>query len=311
LAEKIENKEESLIPFPYVVDVELAHSSLSRNLSASSSLVDSEVKDVTYATLFLTLFPDTYDIELMYSQGLTQDSDSVKHFSISMTPYYHKKYGGLGIFYTSFEQNALYTNKDATDLNSSRYGSDANGLTLVNIPGVGPLGQGQTLQTEERFTYLGLKYLLPEYKYLPKGANIFYSIMDRQTVYFGTITPQNPAGDPVTRILHMEGEGKMFGFGLHRSIDELPENKVSLHMLQLSRGNFSDFPKIKLAEYSAGVTYKAKNWYAKVEGLIYIAEEFTTDLNGGIGIGLGNGDERLNIPKSTDTLLTFSVGTSF
>ncbi|HIP12854.1 MAG TPA: hypothetical protein EYG73_09080, partial [Arcobacter sp.] len=107
---------------PFVIDVELSHAMMERSIGGSADKVESQVKDVTYATLSATLFPDTYDIEMSYSQSIRQNLDSnlynplnnssnAKHFSISMIPYYHKTYGGLGLFYVESEQNGQYKNK--------------------------------------------------------------------------------------------------------------------------------------------------------------------------------------------------------
>jgi len=290
---------------PYVIDLELSHTMLDRKISGNADKVESQVKDVTYGTISATLFPDTYDIELSYSQSLKQDLDSnlynpfnhdddAKHFSFSMIPYYHKTYGGVGIFYTKFEQNSQYKNKVDAPLGLYRYDQSTATPTVQQFVGTDKLVKDQSYQAKEKFSYLGLKYLLPEYKYLPKGTNIFYSKMDRDSVYYSTFANED-------RLLHMSGDGRMFGIGLQRSIDELPENKFSLHLVQLSQGKFTDFPDIDLTEYTAGVTYKAKDWYLKVEGLVYTAESFSSDFGG----------STLEVYEHRDISGSVHIGTSF
>jgi hypothetical protein len=72
-------------------------------------------------------------------------------------------------------------------------------------------------------------------------------------------------------------------------------------MLQVSKGKFDGFPDIELEEFSAGLTYKAKSWYLKMDGLIYIAKKFTHQFEIGV----------LTVPKHTDVIATFHLGTSF
>jgi len=291
--------------YPFVLDFEVSHSTLSRTISGSSDDVESEVKDVTYGTITATLFPDTYDIELSYSHALAQNLDSdlynplghdddANHFSISMIPYYNKKYGGLGVFYVRSEQNSQFKNKNSANLGLYQYIEPATGPTVQQIPGTDKLVTNQSYQAKEKFSYLGLKYLLPTFEYLPKGANVFYSRMDRNSVYFANFANEN-------RLLHMSDKGNMYGFGLQRSLDELPENRLSLHLVQLSKGKFSKFPDIDLSEYTAGVTYKAENWYVKTDALLYVAEAFSADFGG----------STLTVPKHSDLMWTFHLGTSF
>jgi len=289
---------------PYVIDAELSHSMFSRSISGSSDKVESEIKDVTYATISATLFPDTYDIELSYSQSIRQNLDSnlynpfnydddAKHFSISMIPYYHKTYGGLGLFYVKSEQNGQYKNKTDSNMRLSEY-FVTDKIRFRGIEGTEELKPNQSFQSKEKFSYLGLKYLFPEYEYLPKGANIFYSKMERDSIYFGTVGTAN-------HLIKVSNDGEMYGFGLQRSIDELPEDKISIHQVQLSKGKFEGFPAIKLSEYTLGATYKTKNWYLKADGLIYVAEKFSHKFR----------TVDLDVPKHTDVMGTLHIGTSF
>ena len=290
--------------YPFVVNVELSHAMMQRSIAGSVDKVESEVKDVTYATLSATLFPDTYDIELSYSQSIRQNldnnlynplsnSDNAKHFSISMIPYYNEIYGGLGIFYTESEQNGQYKNKTDSTMRLSEY-FVTDRIRFRQIEGTEKLKPNQSFQSKEKFSYLGLKYLLPEYEYLPKGANVFYSKMDRDSVYFGTVGKGN-------HLIRVSNDGEMYGIGLQRSIDELPEGKISIHLLQLSKGKFDGFPAIDLSEYTAGITYKAKDWYLKADGLIYVAEKFSHKFT----------TVSLDVPKHTDMMATVHLGTSF
>ena len=290
--------------YPFVVNVELSQSSMSRSISGSVDKVSSKVKGITYATLSATLFPDTYDIELSYSQSIRQKLDSnlynplnydddAKHLSISMIPYYNKDYGGVGIFYTESEQNGQYTNLTDSTIRLSEY-FFTDRIRFRQIDGTEKLKPNQTYQSKEKFSYLGVKYLLPEYKYLPKGTNIFYSKMDRDGIYFGTVGKGQ-------HLIEVSNDGEMYGIGLQRSIDELPEDKISIHLLQLSKGKFNGFPSIKLSEYTAGVTYKAKDWYLKADGLIYVAEKFSHKFT----------KVTLDVPKHTDVMGTVHIGTSF
>ena len=288
--------------YPFVIDVELSHAMMERSIS--STKVDSQVKDVTYLTLSATLFPDTYDIEMSYSQGIRQQLDSnlynplnhdddSKHFSVSMIPYYSKEYGGVGIFYTESEQNGQYKNQTDSNIRLSEY-FFTDKIRFRQIAGTEKLKPNQSYQSKEKFSYLGVKYLLPESEYLPKGTNIFYSKMDRDSLYFGTVGKGN-------HLIRVSSDGKMYGIGLQRSIDELPEDKISIHLLQLSRGSFNGFPEIDLSEYTAGVTYKAKNWYLKVNGLVYVAEEFSHKFT----------KVTLDVPKHTDVMGSIHLGTTF
>lgn len=292
---------------PFVIDVELSHAMMERSIGGSADKVESQVKDVTYATLSATLFPDTYDIEMSYSQSIRQNLDSnlynplnnssnAKHFSISMIPYYHKTYGGLGLFYVESEQNGQYKNKTDSTIRLGHYVVTDGIISFPELAGTDRLKPNQSLQSKEKFSYLGVKYLLPEYEYLPKGANVFYSKMKRDSVYFGTLSRNKS-----NHLIHVSNDGEMYGFGLQRSLDELPVNKISIHQVQLSKGKFTAFPEIDLSEYTVGVTYKAKNWYLKVDGLIYVAEEFTHQFT----------NTTLDVPKHTDVMGTLHVGTSF
>jgi hypothetical protein len=210
-----------------------------------------------------------------------------------MVPYYNEVYGGLGIFYTESEQNGQYKNKTDKTMRLSEY-FITDRIRFRQIAGTETLKPNQSFQSKEKFSYLGIKYLLPSYEYLPKGANIFYSKMDRDSVYFGTVGTGN-------HLIRVSNDGEMYGIGLQRSMDELPVGKISLHLLQLSKGKFDGFPSIKLSEYTAGVTYKAKDWYLKVDGLIYVAEEFSHKFT----------KVSLDVPKHTDVMATVHLGTSF
>ena len=136
--------------------------------------------------------------------------------------------------------------------------------------------------------------MLPEYEYLPKGTNVYYSRMDRTTVYYGT-------WGMVDHLIYVSGRGDLYGFGLQRELHELPKNKLSLDLLQISKGGFSSFPDLDLYELSLGATYMRDSFYVKAFGLVYVADEFSALLD----------DQELFIPRQTDTLINVKVGMSF
>jgi hypothetical protein len=281
-------------------DVDLSYVTMHRSIDNADNIIDSNVNDILNVSLLATLFPKEYDLQIGYSHNLTNNVDknlynprnynnNVEHFLISAKPYYNEQYGGLGIFYTMAQQNSSYTNKSGATLMLNEY----SGTTMNNT---GTLSANQGYKSKEKASYLGIKYLLPEYKYLPKGANIYYSIMDRTTVYYG-----RTLNDATDHLIYMSGKGNMYGFGLQRELYELPMNELSLDLVQISKGSFSDFPNLDLLEYTAGATYKSEHFYVKAFALVYIAQEFNSNMGG----------MQLHIPKMTDIMGTIKVGTSF
>ena len=290
------------------VDVSLAASyvSLNRNISDAGDKVDSKVFPIFSATFGVVFFPGEYDLKLSYTHNITDSvdngmynphdyDDSVSSIEISVIPYYHKRYGGIGLFYTDAEQNAKYTNKTDKSMPISMYDwTDATHTSWGLIPIADDLPSGNSYQSKESFSYLGIKYMLPEYKYLPKGVNLYYSIMDRTTVYYGTWGAEDT-------LIYISGKGNLYGFGLLRELHELPKNKLSLDLLQISKGSFSGFPNLDLYEFSLGSTYKRDSFYIKAFALVYIADEFNALLD----------NKKLFIPRQTDTLINVKIGVTF
>lgn len=290
----------------FLINLNLSYVVMDRSILGADSVVDSKVNPILNATIGVTLFPSTYNLSLGYTHNITtnvddnlynpyQYDDNVEHYFISAKPYYNEKFGGVGIFYTFASQNSSYQNKLSTTMMIGKYGRDwtqPSGWNLVKqYPSIQPQ---QTFQSKEKASYLGIKYLFPKYKYIPKGSNVFYSIMDRTTVYYSTLATNH-------YLIYMSGKGKMYGCGLQRELYELPNNQVSLDLVQISQGIFSDFPKIKLNEFSAGLTYKRDNLFVKLFALVYISNSYDATLN----------SQPLHIPATRDIMATIRFGTSF
>ena len=290
------------------VDITLATSyvSLNRDISGASDKVDAKVFPIFSATIGAVFFPGKYDLKLSYTHNITDSvdsglynplnyNDSVSTIEVSVIPYYHKRYGGIGLFYTDAQQNAKYTNKTNTPMPLTTYDwTDATHTRWGLVPISPDVPSGSSYQSKETFSYLGIKYMLPEYAYLPKGVNFYYSIMDRTTVYYGT-------WGAVDNLIYISGKGNLYGFGLMRELHELPKNKLSLDLLQISKGSFTDFPNLDLYELSLGATYKRNSFYLKAFALVYIADTFTALLD----------NKKLFIPRQTDTLVNVKVGVTF
>jgi len=287
----------------FTVNVDLFYASLARSIDGFEDRVSSTVNDILQIKMALNIFPKTYDIKLEYSQNLTETVDSnlynpkgydetASSLLLSIIPWYDKRYGGLGLFHTYAQQNSHYVNKTASPMALVSYELDnsaMSGWELLSF--ANDLNSNQSFQSKEEVSYTGFKYLLPKFSYLPNGANIYYSTMDRSTVYFATY-------DGVNKLIALSGKGELYGFGLQRSFTELPNDQLSLDLIQLSKGGFTGFPAVELSEYTAGVTYKTKKWYIKAVTLMYIVESFSTSLNNKI----------LSIPKQTDIFTSLHFG---
>jgi hypothetical protein len=257
------------------------------------------VDDILHLKATLTLLPETYNMTLGLAKNITQnvrndlynpnnyDSD-VYHLNIAATPWYHETYGSIGLFYTAFEQNSRFINKTDHAIGPYKY----DGKTLTWVAAAVPAGK--SYQTKEKASYLGIKYLLPRSEWFPKGANIYYSTMDRSTVYYATTTW---SGTQTDRILHISDTGVLYGLGLQRALHELPEKSLSLDLLQISKGGFGSYPRISLSEYTAGATYRGKGWYLKGIMLLYVVEEYS---NGA-----------LFVPRQSDYMTSVHLGMSF
>lgn len=292
--------------------VNLKNTSFARNISGEAKNIESSINNISYVSISTILFPETFDLKFKYSQNISgtvnsnlynplNHDDKSRHFSISAIPYYHKKYGGVGLFYVKSEQNSQYKNTSNDTMRIAEYIQDSKGIIRFPvIAGTENLKINQSFQAKEEFSYLGIKYLLPEYQYLPKGANIFYSKMDKNSIYSGKVYQNNKILH--SNLIRVNNDGEMYGIGLQRSINELPEDELSIHLIQLSKGKFNGFPSIELAEYTAGVTYKAEDWYVKFDGLIYEAKKFSHSFTPTI---------ELKVPKHTDIMGTISIGKVF
>ncbi len=283
----------------YALDIESSYVNLTRTIDNGATAVRSEVDDVLHLKTTLTLWPQTYNLTLSLSKNLTKNVEeglynpngydsSVTHYYAAATPWYHPEYGGLGVFYTHAEQNSRIIN--GTDHAIGPYTYVGQTLTAV----APEMPSGARYQTKEKASYLGVKYLLPEISWLPKGANVYYSTMDRSTVYYATTTWSGVATD---RIIHLDDTGVLYGFGLQRALHELPQNALSLDLVQLSKGSFGNFPKIRLSEYTAGATYRGQGWYVKGIVLLYVAEAYRSGA--------------LSVPRQSDYLTSVHLGISF
>lgn len=283
----------------YAVDLETVYVNMTRSIDNGATDVESKVDDILHLKMTLTLFPKTYNITLGYAKNITENVDNdlynpngydsdVSHIYVAATPWYHESYGGLGLFYTSSDQNSRFVNKTDHDIGPYKY----KGKTLTWAAPAIP--SGESYQTKEKASYLGVKYLIPQLSWLPKGANVYYSTMDRSTVYYAATTWN---GTKTDRILHLSDTGALYGFGLQRSLHELPREHLSLDLVQISKGAFGSFPKIELSEYTAGATYRGRGWYLKGVMLLYVAEEYA---NGG-----------LYVPRQSDYMTSIHLGMSF
>ena len=296
----------------YHFNLDLTYNSLARSIVGHENLVESKINDVLNGSFAVTFFPGDYNIKLGLSKSISDTVDSglynplnhdddVTNFSFSVSPYYDKDYGGLALFYTSVEQNSQYKNKTNDPMGLYKYSN--TGLNLVQV--APSLPAGDSYQSKEEVSYLGVKYLLPESKFLPKGANIYHSIMDRTIVYLarfsGTATEYFDTSNGNFRLLHVSDKGKLYGFGIQRSLDDLPLNKFSLDLLQISKGGFTGFPDIDLSEFTIGVTYRAENWYVKLVALKYIAHQFKASFD----------NKDLLVPIQSDILGSIHIGYSF
>lgn len=282
----------------YHVDLETVYVNLTRTIDTGAR-VESKVDDILHLKATLTLLPETYNLTLGYAKNLTEnvkdnlynpnryDSD-VSHLYAAATPWYHERYGGIGIFYTASEQNSRFINKTDHDIGPYKY----IGHTLTAVAPAIPAGA--SYQTKEKASYLGVKYLLPKSSWLPRGANVYYSTMDRSTVYYATTDWGGMKSD---RIVHVSDTGVLYGFGLQRALHELPEEKLSLDLVQISKGGFGSFPKIELSEYTAGATYRGRGWYLKGVMLLYVAEAYSK--------------EGLHVPRQSDYMGSIHLGMSF
>ncbi len=287
----------------FIYDIDLSYHGLSRSISTSSNGLSSSVNDILHINFQATILPESYDIELNYVKNLTNnvdaslynpqnlDSDTESIYA-SMIPWYDNTYGGLGVFYSSAQQNSQYFNNSGSAVALVSYTWDSSQPSNWNLLSIATdLSSGQGVQVKEKAAYTGFKYLLPQTKYLPKGSNVYYSTMNRSSVYFATF-------DGVDKLIYLSGTGTMYGLGIQRSLHELPTNELTLDLVQLSKGAFSGFPAVALSEYTAGATYKAENWFIKGLALIYVAEEFSTTLN----------SKALIIPQQTDIFYSLSFG---
>lgn len=283
----------------YRVDLETVYVNMTRTIANGGTDVESKVDDVLHLQGTLTLLPETYGITLSYAKNITKNVESglynpngydsdVSHLYAAVTPLYHETYGGVGIFYTSSEQNSRFINKTDHAIGPYKY----NGTTLTWVAPAIPAGA--SYQTKEKASYLGVKYLLPTFSWLPRGANVYCSTMDRSTVYYATTTW---SGVKTDRIVHVADTGVLYGFGLQQALHELPEEKLSLDLVQISKGGFGSFPKIELSEYTAGATYRGKGWYLKGVMLLYVAEEYKKD--------------NLHVPRQSDYMGSVHLGMSF
>jgi len=288
------------------LDADFTYVTLERMIENSSDSVHADVNDIVNVTATATLLPKSYNIQLSLGKNLTDNVDdglynpqgydsNAYHAYFSIAPYYHPKYGGFGLFYTFAQQNSIYSNVSNSPIALSQYAVDETSIDNWNLlPFAGALQPNESLQFKEEVSYVGVKYYLPAYSFLPQGTNIFYSQMDRSTLYYGTLGGRD-------QLILVAGKGQMYGFGLQRELYELPNNRLSVDLVQISKGGFADFPKLELYEASGGVTYKMSNFFMKAFALIYVADEYNAQLNG----------EALHIPRVTDLLLTMHAGVSF
>jgi len=286
------------------LNIHTAYTYQNRKIDVSKDIIEATVFPVLSASLEIVLLPKTYNLKLAYTRDIIDGvddnlynpkgyDDTTSFLELSMIPYYNKDYGGLGIFYTSAQQNSKYTNNANTDMPINKY--DMVNGTLPLLPVTTNLPANQSYQSKEKVDYLGIKYMLPTYKYLPKGANIYYSQMDRTTVYYANFANQN-------QLIEISGKGKLYGFGLQRELHDIKLDVFSLDLLQFSKGGFSGFPDLELYETSVGGVYKSKNFYIKAFALVYVAKEFSYQFFS---------SETLTIPQTTDTLLSVKLGTTF
>lgn len=284
----------------YRFDVNIAYDTLSRSLSGFEDRAKSTVDDVAKVSFGVNFLPDTYNVYVSFSHSLTESIDSglfnpfgfddkAKSYHFSMIPWFDKEYGGVGIFFNYAEQNAKFDNRTGSTLAVAQY----DGNTSPFVIDVFNVAANQSFQSKESASYLGLKYLLPARDYLPEGFNVYYSTMDRETVYYGDFGGAD-------KLIHIDDKGKLYGFGIQRELKDLPEDQFSLHLLQISIGGFDGDTPVDLSEYTAGVTYKMKDQFVKLTALIYVVEDTSFDFG-----------TVLRIPKQTDVFASINYGMLF
>ncbi len=290
--------------FHYAIDLE--YDTLSRSIDQSDGKVSSQVNDLLRLKFEMHLLPQTYDIKLSYTRSITDNVNAAAYnpnnynketqsYKLIATPYYHKQFGGLALFHTKQEQNSHYTNLTASAMPLVSYqidNSKPSGWDLLSF--ANDLASNQAVQYKEAASYTGFKYLLPQNDYLPKGFNIYYSTMDRSTLYYARY-------GGVDSLIALSGKGKLYGLGVQRSLHELPNKQLCVDLIQISKGGFSGFPAVKLSEYSAGLAYKSDQWYVKGIALLYVAESFESSLN----------NKSLITPKQQDIFASLHLGISF
>jgi len=289
----------------YYLSASLSYMKMLRTIDTSETKVSSKIDDVANISLEAIILPEFLNITLNYSRNITPNidtnmfnpfdyDDSAHHLSASIEPWYDERFGGVAVFYSLTQQNSSYTNETDSNISVRQYELLTPTTWGLKTISNATLTSKSSIQFKEQASYTGFKYLLPTFDILPKGLNVYYSIMDRTMLYYATY-------DAVDTLVYVDSAGYLYGIGYQRSLMELEENKLALHLVQVSKGAFQTFPAINLSEYTAGLTYKGSNWYVQAVALIYVSESYTGTID----------NKNLVVPTQTDYFLSAYAGISF